>query len=477
MSDTLSFTSFYNVVNGKFRGSETSHHGVDPATQDPLWNIPTANEQDVNDAVQAANNALQTWKKVPFEERVEILRTWGEACKAYLKQFSELITKENGKPKLYGELEANHSFHEAFNYFLTLKIPEEEYTVNDRNYYVRYTPLGVVVAICAWNFPLGQPIMKILPALMAGNCCIVKPSPFSPYSALKVIELAQNYLPPGVLQVLSGDDRLGPWLTSHPDIHKITFTGSTASGKKVAETAAKTLKRITLELGGNNAAIIFPDVDVDMVASEVAMGSFWNTGQVCTAVKRIYIHNDIYPQMLAALAKASLKFKMGPGSEDGVLMGPVQNEMQYHKVKSLFQEARTNSYKVTVGGQVKDDTGFFLEATVIDNPPADSKLVTEEQFGPIVPTLPWSKEEEVIDHVNSTTMGLGASVWTRDMRNARRIAQQLEVGSVYINSYEKVSFRVPFGGHKESGIGYECGPSALVPFCNMQVVHYNFKTL
>ncbi|KAK5459695.1 hypothetical protein LTS15_003824 [Exophiala xenobiotica] len=475
-ADDPSFTSFHNIVAGKPRRSEKVSQTVNPATLEKLWVIPVATEQDVEDAVTAAKNAFQTWKNTSFEERVELLKLWGDACRPYLKQFGEIIMKENGKPRAFGEFEANHSFNEAFNYFLTLKMPEENHTVNDRDYHVRYTPLGVVVAICAWNFPLGQPIMKALPALMAGNCCIIKTSPFTPYSGMKVVELAQRFLPPGVLQVLSGDDRLGPWLTHHPGVDKISFTGSTASGRKVAEAAARGLKRVTLELGGNDPAIICPDVDVDKIAPDLCFGAFWNTGQVCTAVKRIYIHQDIYTPMLDAMARAVHKWKVGMGTEDGAIFGPIQNEMQYQKVRRLFEEVKQKGYVAKVGGEVKETKGFFLEPTIIDNPPPSSPLVTEEQFGPIVPAIPWSSEEEVIQSANNTSMGLGASVWTKDFDRARRIAEQLEAGSVYINSYEKVSFRVPFGGHKDSGIGYECGPNALVPFCNMQVLHYNFKT-
>ncbi|EXJ66789.1 uncharacterized protein A1O5_09984 [Cladophialophora psammophila CBS 110553] len=466
MTPDLSFEKFHNIVAGKPRGSEKTSHTVDPATLENLWEIPVATERDADNAVTAAKDAFKTWKKTPFEERVELLKAWGEACRPYLKQFGELIMKENGKPVCSVFLVCT----------VSLKMPEEDHIVNDRNYHVRYTPVGVVVAICAWNFPLGQPIMKALPALMAGNCCIVKTSPFTPYSGMKVVELAQRFLPPGVLQVLSGDDRLGPWLTHHPGVDKISFTGSTKSGRKVAEAAARGLKRITLELGGNDPAIICPDVDVDKIAPDLCFAAFWNTGQVCTAAKRIYIHQDIYTPMLDAMARAVHKWKVGAGTEDGVMVGPMQNEMQYKKVRGLFEEAKQKGYAAWFGGEVRDTKGLFLDPTIINNPPPNSTLVMEEQFGPIVPALPWSSEEEVIQSANNTSMGLGASVWTKDFTRARRIAEQLEAGSVYINSYEKVSFRVPFGGHKDSGIGFECGPNALIPFCNMQVLHYNFKT-
>jgi len=337
---------------------------------------------------------------------------------------------------------------------------------------LRYVPLGIVAAICPWNYPLGQATMKFLPGLAAGNTVIVKPSPFAPYSALKLVEIAQQVLPPGVLQVLNGDDKLGPWLVNHPDVNKISFAGSTATGKRIMESAAKTLKRVTLELGGNDACIVCADADIKKVAPEVVTGAFFNTGQVCAGTKRIYIHQDIYPQFLEAMAAFAKTLKVGDASEDGVFMGPLQNEMQYTKVKGLYEDAKANGYKTLVSETAPKSKGYFCEPTIVDAPPNNARVVTEEQFGPIVPTMPWTDEADVIERVNNSPMGLGASVWSKDVDHARRIAEQLEVGSVYINSFEKVSIKVPFGGHKESGIGFECGPSALVGYTNLQVVHY-----
>ncbi|EXJ67392.1 uncharacterized protein A1O5_09405 [Cladophialophora psammophila CBS 110553] len=493
MTDSSSFFAFYNVVDGALRRSPTIHNGIDPANCEKLWDTPVASKVDVNDAVEAAKKAFKEWKKTTFDQRVQLLREWQDALKIYSEEFSLIIMRENGKPvsaaipmlfghclnsekKKFADVEVQHSFVNMFEYFLSLKIPEEHHAASDREYRVKYTPLGVVVGITAWNFPLGQPLMKALPALLVGNCFILKPSPFTPYSGLKAVEIAQRFLPPGVLQVLGGDDQLGPWLTHHPDVHKVSFTGSTASGKKVAAAATQTLKRVTLELGGNDAAIVFPDVDVDEIAPQIAMGCFWNSGQVCTAMKRLYIHEDVYAKMLDALVREVKKMKMAPGTEAGAMVGPVQNEAQYQKLKDLFQDALEHNGKVVFGGSVREGAGYFFEPTIVDKLSDDSRLVTEEQFGPIVPVLPWSNEEDVVKRANNTAMGLAASVWTKNLTKAEEIADQLEVGSVYINSSEKVSFEVPFGGHKQSGIGYECGPNALAIYCDMQILHYNFKS-
>jgi len=380
---------------------------------------------------------------------------------------------EIGKPKNFAHHEAHYACAEAFEFYTNLTLDDELVQGEDREYLLRYMPLGVVGAICPWNYPLGQATMKFLPALMAGNTVIVKPSPFSPYATLKLVEIAQSILPPGVLSVLNGKDNLGPVLTTHPLISKISFAGSVATGKKIQEACSKTLKRVTLELGGNDATIVCADVDIEKAAPQVILGAFFNTGQVCAGTKRIYIHESIYPQMLEAMAKAARSFKVGDSSAEGVTIGPVQNEMQYNKVKSLFEDTKAQGYKtIGNGAAIKDKKGFFFEPTIVDTPPSTSRIVTEEQFGPIVPSMPWSTEEEVIDLANDSEMGLGASVWSNDLDQATRIAKQLDVGSVHINSMEKVSIKIPFGGHKESGIGVEGGPDAMKNYCDLQVLHY-----
>jgi len=352
-----------------------------------------------------------------------------------------------------------------------LKLPEEELKLPDRNVKLTYVPLGIVVAICPWNFPLGQASLKFLPALAAGNTVILKPSPFVPYSALKIIEIAQQFLPPGVLQVLGGGDDLGPLLTAHPDVNKITFTGSTVTGKRVMQACAGTLKRVTLELGGNDACIVCPDVDVDAIAGEIALGAFFNTGQVCTGTKRLYVHKDIYPQMLKALSKATKELKVGGPEEEGVMIGPLQNKMQFDKIKAVYEEVEKGKFAVEKGQEV-GPKGFFLQPTIIDNPPNDASIMIDEQMGPIVPMQPWSDEEDVIKRANGTDMGLGGSVWSKDLDRAQRIAEALDTGSVFLNSMPKTAIEVPFSGHKSSGLGIEGGPWSLQTYCNQKAYHH-----
>ena len=307
---------------------------------------------------------------------------------------------------------------------------------------------------------------------MTGNCIIIKPSPFTPYTSLKFTELAQQIFPPGVIQVVGGNNELGAQLCAHPGISKISFTGSTATGKKVMETAAKTLKRVTLELGGNDASIILPDVDVKKVAPEVAMGAFQNSGQVCVATKRIYVHESIYKEFLEEMTKFTKSIKVGNPNDGDNLLGPVQNQMQYERVKGFFADSKAKGYKFAAGEpDVAESKGFFIQPTIIDNPPNDSRIIQEEPFGPIVPLQPWSDLEEVIARANSVNVGLGACVWGKDVEQASKVARRLEAGSVFVNSYEKLTPRATFGGHKESGIGAEWGNTGLLAYCNPHVIH------
>ncbi|KAL4733304.1 aldehyde dehydrogenase domain-containing protein [Aspergillus similis] len=338
---------------------------------------------------------------------------------------------------------------------------------------VRHTPIGVAAGIIPWNFPLALAVIKVVPALLTGNVIIIKPSPFTPYCGLKLAELAQQFFPPGVVQALSGDDRLGPWLTAHPGIGKISFTGSSATGKKVMESASKTLKRVTLELGGKDAAIVCKNVDVQSVAPQVVSKGFLNSGQICLAVKRIYVHESIYDEFRDAAIAYAKTVQVGPGTQEGVFMGPLQNSMQYEKVKGFFADLTKEQLSLThADGKAFDDKpGFFIKPTIIDRPAEDSRIATEEQFGPIVPLLSWSDESDVIARANNTRMGLGASVWSNDLDEAARIAAKLQAGSVWVNTHFESDPRAPFGGHKESGIGTENGLHGLKQWCNLQTLY------
>ncbi|RMZ67439.1 aldehyde dehydrogenase [Pyrenophora seminiperda CCB06] len=469
---SLQFDKFYNIVDGKQRGSEQIHHGVNPSTGQELWDVPIASEQHLNDAVAAAKKAFPAWRDTPLEKRKEALVKIAELYQQHHEEFTNLLCKESGKPIVGDQVLtcqqrqfAATEVTEAGNFLLfhvSLDIPSEKVEDAQKTLYTEYSPLGICGAICPWNFPLVLSTGKIAPCLMTGNCMIVKPSPFTPYTALKFVELAQEILPPGVLQVVGGNNELGVGMCEHPDIHKISFTGSIATGKKVMQTSAKTLKRVTLELGGNDASIIMPDVDIKKVAPEV----------VCVATKRIYIHESIYKEFLEEMTNFTKTIKVGSPEDGDNMLGPVQNQMQYERVKGFFQDSKTKGYKFAAGApDVATGKGFFIQPTIIDNPPNDSRIIQEEPFGPIVPTQPWSDLEEVIARANNTNTGLGACVWGADVEKASQVARRLEAGSVFVNSYEKPTPQAIFGGHKESGIGGEWGTTGLLAYCNARVIH------
>ena len=468
----MNFTTFSNIINGSLRGSKTSYHGINPATEEQLFDVPVATEEDLNDAVTSARKAFPEWSQTPFEKRCELVREYAEAYMFHEEAFTELLMKENGKPRAEAYREV-HSSYDGILEATKLKVPVE--TVEDAKKVatVRYVPLGIVGAICPWNYPLVLSFTKIAPALITGNCIIVKPSPYTPYTTLKAVEIGYKIFPPGVLQVLSGDEKLGPWIVSHPDIQKISFTGSIPTGKKIMAECAKTMKRVTLELGGNDASIVCADVDIEKTAPEVTMAAFKNTGQICVASKRIYVHESIYKPFLKAMVAFAETVKVGDPFGEDTVIGPIQNDMQYEKVQTFIADCKQQGYTfATDESRMKvPNKGYFIQPTIIENPPNDSKIVTEEPFGPIIPVQPWSDEADVIRRTNDTKTGLGACIWSKNISRAERIARQLQVGSIYINSSLRPDWRVYFSGHKESGIGGERGLMGLLAYCNAQAVH------
>lgn len=358
-----------------------------------------------------------------------------------------------------------------------------------------YVPLGVVGAICPWNFPLILSSLKMLSALVTGNCVIIKTSPFTPYTVLRAVELWAPLLPRhGVLQAVNGGADLGAALTAHPGIAKITFTGTIATGKRVMAACAKTLKRVTLELSGNDAAVVCPDADLDLAATQTATGAFFNAGQVCVATKRVYVHESVYDEFLKKfLAETRKTWGISKDAGKPSLFGPLSNQTQFHTLNSVLEDIRARGANIVEGGQKYEGKGFWLSPTVVDQPPEDSLLVQEEQFGesqgafdpklpqscadapqgPVIPILKWSSEDDVIRRANLDNAGLGASVFSKNQENAERVARRLEAGSVWINSSERPNPSVYFGGVKDSGFGGEMGRQGLFSYCYIKCLHFS----
>lgn len=465
------FGEYHNVIDGQLSSTQETRHGVNPANGKPNPEVPVATKEDVDRAVAAARKAFKSWAQVPWAERQQACRSFGDALEKQADEFAKLLTQEQGKPLMFAKQEIGGAvgwIRQLSSYELKEEVIEED---EHKKTLIRYTPLGVAVGIVPWNFPVSLAAGKLTTAVVTGNAIIIKPSPYTPYCDLKLVELAQQFFPPGVVQILSGDDNLGPWLTAHEGVDKISFTGSTFTGKKVMESASKTLKRVTLELGGKDPTIVCPDVDIATVAPKVATLAFLNSGQICLAIKRIYVHEDIYEPFLKAMVEFTKTLKVGDGAVEGNFLGPIQNSMQYEKVKGFFSEIEKEGQKVAVGGTNEDKPGYFITPTLIDRPSDNSRIVTDEPFGPIAPVLSWKDEQEVIDRANNTLMGLGASVWAKDVDRANRIARQLEAGSVWVNTHLELSAAVPFGGHKNSGIGFEFSSGGLKAYCNVQSLY------
>ncbi|KAL3489621.1 Aldehyde/histidinol dehydrogenase [Aspergillus germanicus] len=467
------FEDFQNIINGKKSSTAETRHGINPATAKPNPEVPISTQTDVDNAVAAAQKAFKTWYEVPLAERADALRAFADGLEPYAEDFAKLLTQEQGKPLSFATMEVTTGI-QSLRDTAALSLPDEIIEDSDaRKIVVRHTPLGVSVGIVPWNFPFGLGIQKLAPAVLMGNTIIIKPSPFTPYCGLKVVELAQRFFPAGVMQVLSGGDDLGPRLTEHPGIEKISFTGSSVTGKKVMESASRTLKRVTLELGGKDAAIVCKDVNIEAAAAKLMTYGFINSGQVCLAIKRLYVHEDIYEEFLAAAAAYTKTISVGDGTGEGVFMGPLQNAMQYEKVKTFFEGVTPDQLSLTNGGVDESKPGYFIRPTIVDRPAEDSRLATAEQFGPILPFLTWKDESDVIARANGTRMGLGASVWSNDLDEAARIAAKLQAGSVWVNTHMELDPRAPFGGHKESGIGCELGIHGLKGWTNLQTLYFN----
>ncbi len=464
-------TQYKNLINGEMVETGDWLDVVNPATEDVIGQVPACGADDLDRAVAAARAAFKTWKKTSFEERQAVCLAISGAIKENAEELYRLLTSEQGKPheQARGEIFGAAGMAKAQS---TLQLDEVVNEDSDtRLSRTRRVPVGVVGGIVPWNFPVMMAIQKIVPALMSGCTIVLKPSPFTPLATLRIAELIADKVPAGTVNIITGEDSLGPLITGHPDIDKITFTGSTATGKKIMEGASADLKRITLELGGNDASIVLPDADPKKVAEQLFWSSFSNAGQICVAAKRVYIHEDIYDELSEAIVEYAKNVKVGDGSQQGTGVGPIQNKKQYDRVIELIEDAKDNGYQFLLGGDVDPSgTGYFVPLTIMDNPPEDARIVAEEQFGPVMPLMKFSSEDEVIQRANDSEYGLAGAVWTGNPDKGVEIAEQLETGTVWINEYMHLSPFAPFGGHKQSGFGAEYGLDGLKEFTYPQVI-------
>jgi aldehyde dehydrogenase (NAD+) len=463
-------TDFSMTIDGSAAPSGATINVVNPATGAVFAQAPRASREQLDVAVAAAGRAFPAWAATPYAERQRLVREIAAKLTAHADDLARLLTNEQGKPlrDATGEiLGAAWWCEEVAKMTLPVTVNESTDTIHSET---RRMPLGVVGAIVPWNYPISIAFLKIPAALLAGNCMVMKPSPFTPLTTLKIGELLRDVLPPGVFNVVCGGDELGPWLTEHPDVAKISFTGSTATGRRVVQSSAATLKRVTLELGGNDAAIVMGDVDIPKIVEKLFWSAFTNAGQICMATKRLYVHEKVYDQLAMALVDYAAKVKLGDGMQPDTGMGPLQNELQYRRVLRLLDDIRQRGQKVLSGGTAPEGEGYFVPITIVDNPEEDTPVVAEEAFGPVLPLIKFSDVEDVIKKVNASPYGLAGSVWSSDAEVAANIAARIDSGTVWVNTWFHLTPLTPFGGHRQSGYGVESGLEGLLEYTCIQTV-------
>jgi acyl-CoA reductase-like NAD-dependent aldehyde dehydrogenase len=461
---------FKLLIDGALVSGANTLDVINPATGEVFLNVSRADEVQAFAAVAAAKKAFPEWAAFSYAKRAIYVSRLADALEAKSEDFVRMLTLEQGKPMSEARFEidlavANLRFHAAQDLKSEVILENASQTIIRQR-----APHGVVVAIAPWNFPVWILISKLGAALMTGNTVIGKPAPTTPVTTLMLGELAVNIFPPGVFQTVSDVNDLAPMLTRHPDVNYVSFTGSTATGKKVLSNTLSTLKRFTLELGGNDAAIVLDDADIKTVAAKVYTASFMNAGQICFAAKRVYVPNTMIEAFVAELAGLLDQVRPGDGMDEKSTLGPVQNKAQYDKVRAFIDEARGQG-TVMSGCQPIPSQGYFISPTIVVGLADDARLVQEEQFGPVLPILGYDNIEDMIKRANDSAFGLGASVWTSNTQRGIAVASRIESGTVWVNTHLYLPFDVPFGGAKQSGIGQQGGIEGMEDYTQVRIVN------
>jgi acyl-CoA reductase-like NAD-dependent aldehyde dehydrogenase len=463
----------YTLLIGGEKVAAISYQDIcNPSTGAVVGRMPMATSDDLDRAVEAATSAFGGWSLRSDEERAQACRDVAEAIVAHTEDLAKLLTLEQGKPMngLGSRFEIGAAVAWT-RYTAELSLPVEVLQDdNEGRVELHRKPVGVVGSITPWNWPVMIACWHIIPAIRAGNTVVIKPSPLTPLSTIRLVEVMNTVLPAGVVNIVTGANSIGAALSAHPGVAKMTFTGSTETGKKIMASAVETLKRLTLELGGNDAGIVLPDVDPKRIAEGLFWGAFINSGQTCAALKRLYVHDSIYEDVCAALADYASGIVIGDGMDEKSVLGPVQNEMQFNKVRDLVEDAKAQGGRVLTGGAPIGGSGYFYPITLVADVTDGVRLVDEEQFGPALPIIRYSDIDEVIARANRNPAGLGGSIWSSDPEKARHYALKLECGSVWINKHGTIQPNAPFGGVKQSGIGVEFGIEGLKEFTTVQTV-------
>ena len=458
------------LIDGKLVPGAGSMDVINPATEAAFAQTPVADLAQLDEAVAAAKRAFPQWSAKPVAERAALLAALSAALQERSEEFARVLTLEQGKPLDNSRMEIKIAGH-ILHAFSQMDIKPRTLRENDRSKVIEVrSALGVVAAIAPWNFPMILMMHKLAPALLAGNTLVLKPAPTTPLTTLLLGTICQQLLPAGVVNVICDRNDLGAALTSHPDVTKISFTGSTATGKKVMAAAAASVKRVTLELGGNDAAIVLDDVDPIEVAAKLYRGAMINAGQMCFAIKRAYVPASMYEAVCGELARLAKAAVVGDGMEPGTQMGPVQNRMQYEKLKDLLDDARKTG-TIIAGGHALERVGYFIAPTIVRDIADDTRLVREEQFGPVLPVMKYGDIDEVIARANDSVFGLCGTVWGKDVQRAIAVAARVQSGTVWVNQHMAIDPAIPFRGVKQSGIGAELGEEGLYEYTQPTIVN------
>ena len=447
---------------------------LDPATGTVVGAAPVHTVQDLEQAIAAAEAAQPAWAALGHDARSAALLRAADAVERSAEELARLLSREQGKP-----LNGPNARFEVGACATWLRVTADtplptEVVIDDGTDYaeLHYRPIGVVGVITPWNWPMMIAIWQIAPALRMGNTVVAKPSEYTTLSGLALLAVMNQELPEGVLNPVAGAGDLGAALVARPEIGKIMFTGSTATGKRIIEASAGNVTRLTLELGGNDAGIVLPDADPVAIAENLFWGAFINTGQTCAALKRLYVHDSVYDAVCDALVAVAKAMPMGVGLDEQNVLGPLQNRMQFGVVDRLVEAAKASGARVLLGGEPdRDQPGNFYPTTLIADIDPQNPLVVEEQFGPALPIVRYHDVDEAIALANASDVGLGASVWSGDRDAARTIAARVQAGTVWINSHGGVHPMIPFGGVKQSGYGLEFGTEGLKSVSAPQVVN------
>lgn len=442
-------------------------------TSEVVGLAPVGNKGHLDEAVAAAKNAFDSWRRTSASERESACNTIADVIGANAAELQELLTREQGKPLkgLGSEFEIGGCIGWT-RYTATLGFEDKVIEENEKGRIVLHRePFGVVGSITPWNWPLLIAIWHVIPAIRTGNTVVIKPSPFTPLGTLRMFELMAARLPPGLVNVVSGGDELGAAISEHDHIAKLVFTGSINTGKKIMSSASRTLKALTLELGGNDPAILLDDTNVGKAVEGLFWSSMINSGQTCGAIKRLYVHDSIYESTCEALVAFARNIPMGDGMDPNNLLGPLQNERQFERVVQLTADARDKGGKVLCGGEPQGGNNYFFPVTFVADVGDGVALVDEEQFGPVLPIVRYSDIDDAIRSANALEYGLCASVWGSDRQRTQEVASHLEAGTVYINKHAEIAPHVPFGGIKCSGMGVEFGQEGLEAYTTIRIIN------